>query len=137
MRMRDACTWCICKSAHAYGVVHGIPRCASHVHIAALDSPLETLPPLSHRYVHVDSIRNIMGAMGSQRLGDKDLDELIALLGPDAEGRVNIERFRSAECWQIPDGHPVFRKRLSREATNPSRTDVPAVEQEAAGSSSG
>lgn len=33
---------------------------------------------------------------------DRELEQLIAMMAPDAEGRVPISAFKALECWEVP-----------------------------------
>ena len=52
--------------------------------------------------VHLDRVRAIMQTMGSQPLPKADVDSLMSLLSPDANGCVTMDDFRNLPCWDVP-----------------------------------
>ena len=52
-------------------------------------------------YVTTENLKKMLQGMGSQKLSDSEVDELIKELGADAEGKVSFEAFKSAECWKV------------------------------------
>ena len=68
-------------------------------------------------FIDIESLRRIMGTMGSQALSAAELDAFVAQLKPDAEGRVSFDAFRSLDCWIVPlaqDGPSAARKQRTR-----------------------
>jgi len=53
-------------------------------------------------YVSVEHIRRTFMQMGSNPLPAEECDKLIAMLQPDAQGRVSMEAFKALDCWHVP-----------------------------------
>jgi len=53
-------------------------------------------------FVDVEEIRRTFTQMGSNPLPQEECDKLIAMLHPDAQGRVSMDAFKRLDCWHVP-----------------------------------
>lgn len=56
--------------------------------------------------VTTDEIRSIMttiGAASGQALTHQEVEELIQLADPDANGNITLAEFKAMECWKLPE----------------------------------
>lgn len=92
-----------------------------------LEQAVSLFAPLDgSEFISMDTVRKALCEQGSQKLGDAEMDALMAELPVDSQGRVRFDDFRQARFWQVPLVHG-REKRPPPRAAEPeaiARTDM-------------
>ena len=70
--------------------------------------------PRARSSVPVSFIKEVLSERGSMRLSSSEIEQMMAFLTPDAEGRVKLSDFKALACWEVPlpdDAQSQARKR--------------------------